>query len=246
MILALLYFQVDTWKTRSFEVFILVRLKTKELRGVLTLSALKVSMNFSNSSGGRKSPIKCFPLPISVRDSAHSGNAEIKSHTARIKACHFIKAASSAAACVNVHVVHFSADCSGLPRVFSISICLSWCSQVPASWSTSSSLSYSCWWSLMAFSHILCISAIARLCFMIMSYISCIWGKKKQHVENPESNAYIYRRSRTVGTFWSSYNLFRNEAVFSRIRTYRNSGPRPSVPIAILAPSLRQGLFWVP
>ena len=54
------------------------------------------------------------------------------------------------------------------------------------------------------------------------------------------------RRIRTVGTFCSSYNLFRNEAVFSRIRTYRNSGPRPSVPITILAPSLRQGLFWAP
>ena len=43
------------------------------VREKLTLSALKVSMNFSNSSGGRKSPIKCFPFPMSVRDSAHSG-----------------------------------------------------------------------------------------------------------------------------------------------------------------------------
>ena len=40
-------------------------------------------------------------------------------------------------------------------------------------------------------------------------------------------------------------NLFRNRAVFSRIRTYRNWGPRPSVSITILAPSQRQGLFWV-
>lgn len=61
------------------------------------------------------------------------------------------------------------------PLVFSISICLSLCSQVPASESTSSSLSYSCWWFLMAFSHNSCMSCIARLCFIIMSYISCIW-----------------------------------------------------------------------
>lgn len=42
----------------------------------LTLSALKVSINFSSSSGGRKSPIKCLPLPISVKDSAHSGGVK--------------------------------------------------------------------------------------------------------------------------------------------------------------------------
>ena len=54
------------------------------------------------------------------------------------------------------------------------------------------------------------------------------------------------RRIRTVGTFCSSYNLFRNGAVFSRIWTYRNLGARPSVPGTILAPPPRQGLFWAP
>lgn len=38
----------------------------------LTFRALKVSMNFSSSSGGRKSPIKCLPRPIFVSCSAHS------------------------------------------------------------------------------------------------------------------------------------------------------------------------------
>lgn len=37
-----------------------------------TFRALKVSMNFSSSSGGRKSPMKCLPRPIFVSCSAHS------------------------------------------------------------------------------------------------------------------------------------------------------------------------------
>ena len=51
----------------------LIKIQSVKVREKLALSALKVSMNFSNSSGGRKSPIKCFPFPMSVRDSAHSG-----------------------------------------------------------------------------------------------------------------------------------------------------------------------------
>lgn len=43
-----------------------------------TFRALKVSMNFSSSSGGRKSPIKCFPRPIFVSCSAHSARRDRK------------------------------------------------------------------------------------------------------------------------------------------------------------------------
>lgn len=44
-----------------------------------TFRALNVSMNFSSSSGGRKSPMKCFPLPIWVSCSAHSAqDTEVK------------------------------------------------------------------------------------------------------------------------------------------------------------------------
>lgn len=42
----------------------------------LTFRALNVSMNFSSSSGGKKSPMKCFPFPISVSCSAHSAPKE--------------------------------------------------------------------------------------------------------------------------------------------------------------------------
>lgn len=44
----------------------------------LTFRALKVSMNFSSSSGGRKSPMKCLPRPIFVSCSAHSAQTDGK------------------------------------------------------------------------------------------------------------------------------------------------------------------------
>lgn len=49
----------------------------------LTFRALKVSMNFSSSSGGRKSPIKCLPRPIFVSCSAHSAQRSRKSERGR-------------------------------------------------------------------------------------------------------------------------------------------------------------------
>lgn len=143
---------------------------TLESEEKLTFSALKVSMNFSSSSGGRKSPIKCFPLPISVRDSAHSG--EQRTRLSTYNGWHPAEQAAPE-------------PCPASPRVFSISILRRRCSQVPACWSTSSSLSYSCWWSRTAFSHMICTSAMVRLCFMMMSYISCIcggaWHAQGQH-----------------------------------------------------------------
>lgn len=80
-----------------------IRIGTSEFRGKLTLSALKVSMNFSSSSGGRKSPIKCFPLPISVRDSAHSGKAQTRSlFTATVDHFTLIKTDYQASTAVSV------------------------------------------------------------------------------------------------------------------------------------------------